>query len=72
MCIDDADTLSEAVALAQALHSEIEWRVKQNVKSLDSASTNYKEWLIEDYHNRLKLLTVKLFTKVKLPLAEVL
>lgn len=71
MCMDNADTLSEAVALAEALHPEIEWRVKQYVKCLDNASKNYREWLIEDYQNRLKLLIVKLFTKVKSPLAEI-
>jgi len=71
MCMDNANTLSEAVALAEALHPEIEWRVKQYVKCLENASRNYKEWLIEDYQNRLKNLIVKLFARVKSPIAEV-
>ena len=71
MCMENADTLSEAVALAEALQPEIEWRVKQYVKCLENASRNYKEWLMEDYQNRLKLLIVKLFSKVKSPVTEI-
>lgn len=64
MCLDNAETLTQAVALAEALHPEIEWRVKQYVKCLDNASKNYKEWLMEDYQNRLKGLIIKLYPKV--------
>lgn len=63
MCLDNADTLSNAIALAEALQPEIEWRVKQYVKCLENASKNYKEWLMEDYQNRLKGLLIKLFPK---------
>ncbi|TDW51706.1 superfamily II DNA or RNA helicase [Flavobacterium sp. 270] len=64
MCMDNAETLSQAVALAEALAPEIEWRVKQYVKCLDHASKSYKDWLIEDYQNRLKGLIIKLFPKI--------
>ncbi|MBF4505304.1 DEAD/DEAH box helicase [Flavobacterium sp. JLP] len=64
MCLDNAGTLSEALSLAEALKPEIEWRVKQYVKCLENASTNYKQWLIEDYHQRLKVLITKLFPKM--------
>ncbi|KQO28672.1 DEAD/DEAH box helicase [Flavobacterium sp. Leaf82] len=64
MCLDNAATLSEALSLAQALQPEIEWRVKQYVKCLENASTNYKQWLIEDYQQRLKGLIIKVFPKV--------
>ena len=63
MCLDNAETLTEAISLAEALAPEIEWRVKQYVKSLDNASKNYKEWLMEDYQNRLKGLIIKLYPK---------
>nr|WP_294782649.1 DEAD/DEAH box helicase [uncultured Flavobacterium sp.] len=65
MCMDNAQTLSEAVALAESLQPEIDWRVKQYVKCLENASKNYKQWLMEDYQNRLKGLIVKLYPKVK-------
>ncbi|MGE6355301.1 DEAD/DEAH box helicase [Flavobacterium sp. NPDC079362] len=65
MCMDNADALSEAIALAQGLQPEIQWRVKQYVKCLDNASRNYKEWLLKDYQDRLEGLIVKLFAKIK-------
>ncbi|KFF04091.1 DEAD/DEAH box helicase [Flavobacterium reichenbachii] len=65
MCMDNAETLSQAILLAEALQPEIDWRVKQYVKCLDNASKNYKEWLMEDYQNRLKGLIIKLYPKVK-------
>ncbi|GEP51170.1 DEAD/DEAH box helicase [Flavobacterium noncentrifugens] len=61
MCLENAETLSEALALAEALAPEIEWRVKQYVKAIDKASKNYKDWLIEDYNDRLQRLIKKLF-----------
>lgn len=65
MCLDNAESLSEAVALAEVLTPETEWRVKQYVKCLENASKNYKEWLLEDYQNRLKGLIIKLYPKLK-------
>lgn len=64
MCLDNGQTLSQALSLAEALQPEIEWRVKQYVKCLDNASKNYKDWLIEDYQNRLKGLIIKLYPKL--------
>jgi len=63
MCLENAETLTKAISLAEALAPEIEWRVKQYVKCLDNASKNYKEWLMEDYQNRLKKLIIKLYPK---------
>lgn len=65
MCMENAETLSQALALAEALQPEIEWRVKQYVKCLDNASVNYKKWLMEDYLKRLKGLIIKLYPRVK-------
>lgn len=53
MRLDHPETLSNASALAQALQPEIQWHVKQYV-CLENASKNYREWLMEDYQNRLK------------------
>ncbi|MEO6177039.1 MAG: DEAD/DEAH box helicase [Flavobacterium circumlabens] len=64
MCMDNAETLTQAIALAEALQPEIDWRVKQYVKCMDNASKNYKSWLMEDYQNRLKGLIIKLYPKL--------
>jgi len=64
MCLDNAETLSHAISLAEALEPEIAWRVKQYVKCLENASKNYKEWLMDDYQARLKGLIIKLYPKV--------
>lgn len=64
MCLDNGETLSHAISLAEALEPEIAWRVKQYVKCLENASKNYKEWLMEDYMTRLKGLIIKLYPKI--------
>lgn len=64
MCLDNAEKLSQAISLAEALQPEIDWRVKQYVKCLDNASKNYKEWLMDDYQDRLKGLIKKIYPKV--------
>ena len=64
MCLENSETLSQAIALAVVLLPEIEWRVKLYVKCLENASKNYKEWLLEDYQNRLKDLIIKLYSRV--------
>lgn len=64
MCLENGETLSDAIALAEALQPEIEWRVKQYVKCLENASKNYKDWLIDDYQNRLKGLIIKLYPRL--------
>lgn len=61
MCLDNAETLSEAVKLSEDLLPEIEWRVKQYVKCLENASKSYKDWLLEDYQNRLKIMLRRLW-----------
>jgi superfamily II DNA or RNA helicase len=65
MCLDNSESLSHAIGLAEVLAPEIEWRVKQYVKCLGNASKNYKDWLMEDYQNRLKGLLIKLYPKLQ-------
>ena len=61
MCLENAKTLSEALSLADELVPEIEWRVKQYVSCLESVTKSYKEWLLEDYQNRLKVMIRRLW-----------
>ncbi|WP_345951985.1 DEAD/DEAH box helicase [Mucilaginibacter sp. PAMB04274] len=60
MCADNSDTISEAIALADELKKEIEWRVKQYGKCLGKVTKNYLEWLQEDYMTKLKALVQEL------------
>lgn len=53
MCIENADTLSGALTLAEVLLPEIDWRVKQYTSCIGKATKNYREWLFEDYNKRL-------------------
>ncbi|RZJ31990.1 MAG: DEAD/DEAH box helicase [Flavobacterium sp.] len=64
MCLENSDSPSAALTLAQALRPEIEWRVKEYVRCLDRASKSYKEWLIEDYCETLRGMIKKLYARM--------
>jgi hypothetical protein len=61
MCVENSTELSEAKALSKLLYDDIENRVKQFINCLGKTSKNYKEWLIEDYKNKLSLAIGKKF-----------
>ena len=63
MCIENAETIPEARKLAKMLDPDIEYRVKQYAKLLAKTTKNYREWLIEDYKNRLSVLIGRIFNK---------
>lgn len=63
MCIENAETVSEARKLAKLLDPDIEYRVKKYSKLLSKTTKNYREWLIEDYKNRLTILIGRIFNK---------
>ncbi|MBE9662184.1 DEAD/DEAH box helicase [Mucilaginibacter myungsuensis] len=60
MCADNADHLSDALALTELLDKEITWRIKQYAKCIGKVTKNYTEWLQEDYKARLKTLVTKI------------
>ena len=59
MCVDNTETLPEAKALSRELEDDIESRVKYFTKCLSKSSKNYREWLMEDYKQKLALLIGK-------------
>ncbi|KRD10510.1 DEAD/DEAH box helicase [Flavobacterium sp. Root901] len=59
MCVDNTETLQEAKALSKELEDDIECRIKRYAKCLSQCSKNYREWLLEDYKQRLTLLVGK-------------
>jgi superfamily II DNA or RNA helicase len=63
MCIENSETIADALQLADELDQEIQWRVKQYGKCLGKVTKNYTDWLKEDYKSRLKLLIQKLMQK---------
>ena len=63
MCVENAETLEEALALTAELEKEIQWRIRQYAKCLGHVTTNYKEWLLQDYQNRLTTLVTKMMRR---------
>ncbi|MBM6499085.1 DEAD/DEAH box helicase [Flavobacterium macrobrachii] len=61
MCVDNSDELYEARMLSKLLFDDIESRVKQFINCLGKTSKNYREWLIEDYKQKLSLAIGKKF-----------
>ncbi len=59
MCVDNTEELADARKLAKELHDDIEDRMKRYAACLSHCSKNYREWLIEDYKNKLVLLIGK-------------
>ncbi|MXN90378.1 DEAD/DEAH box helicase [Flavobacterium sp. Sd200] len=63
MCIVNSESINEARKLAKELEPDIEYRVKQYSKLLSKTTKNYREWLIDDYKNRLNISIGRLFIK---------
>jgi len=59
MCVDNTEELYDAKQLAKELQDDIESRMKSYAKCLSHCSKNYREWLIEDYKQKLVLLIGK-------------
>jgi superfamily II DNA or RNA helicase len=66
MCVDNSDTIAEALALAELLDKEISWRIKQYGKCLGKVTKNYTDWLKEDYAGKLKILIQKIISRREL------
>jgi superfamily II DNA or RNA helicase len=63
MCADNSTTIMEALALAEELDKEINWRVKQYCKCIGKVTKNYQEWLQDDYKSKLKMLVTKIMQR---------
>ncbi len=61
MCVDNTEELIDARKLARELYDDIEDRMKRYAACLSHCSKNYREWLVEDYKNKLVLLIGKKF-----------
>jgi hypothetical protein len=53
MCVENSTELYEARSLSKLLNDDIESRVKKFVNCLGKTSKNYREWLIDDYKQKL-------------------
>jgi hypothetical protein len=63
MCIENSDSIAQAIELADELEQEIQWRVKQYGKCLGKVTKNYTDWLLADYKSRLKTLIQKIMQR---------
>jgi type I site-specific restriction endonuclease len=54
MCKDNSETLDEAIALADLLKEEIDYRVRVYSRCLSKTSESYVKWLQDDYRRKLK------------------
>lgn len=61
MCVENSETLPEARQLAKELDEDIRSRMKRYAACLSHTSKNYREWLVEDYKNKLTVLIGKKF-----------
>lgn len=66
MCADNAESISEALALTKELDKEIDWRIKQYAKCLGKVTKNYTEWLQNDYRAKLRILIQKIMHRREL------
>ncbi len=66
MCIENSESISEALKLADALQPEIVKRVKSYAALLEKSTKSYRDWLLEDYNRRLQGLIARLFDKSKI------
>jgi superfamily II DNA or RNA helicase len=62
MCIENSESISEALTLSEKLDKEIQWRVKEYGKCLGNATKNYRDWLLADYKQRLRTLIRKVIS----------
>lgn len=60
MCVDNSESVREALELTTELDKEIDWRIKQYGKCLGKVTKNYTDWLKEDYKSRLEKLVQKI------------
>ncbi|TWR24715.1 DEAD/DEAH box helicase [Mucilaginibacter pallidiroseus] len=63
MCMENSESISEALQLVDELQKEIEWRVKQYGKCLGKVTKNYTDWLKEDYNSKLKTIITKVMQR---------
>jgi type I site-specific restriction endonuclease len=64
MCVENSIDLYQARMLSKLLNDDVESRVIRFVNCLGKTSKNYREWLVEDYKNKLTLTIGKKFREL--------
>ena len=64
MCLENSKDLYQARMLSKLLNDDVESRVIRFVNCLGKTSKNYREWLVEDYKNKLSLMIGKKFREL--------
>lgn len=63
LCIENSDSISQAIELSKQLDPEIIFRVKYYCQRLEKSTKSYRDWLTDDYKQRLQTLITKIFHK---------
>ena len=71
MCVDNSNSVTEALDLIKELDKEIDWRIKQYGKCLGKVTKNYTDWLKTDYKSKLNILVQKVMARRSLLKAAV-
>ncbi len=64
ICIANAESIAEARKLANVLEADIAERVKIYLQLIENTTKSYRDWLLEDYKQRLNILIGKIFNKI--------
>ncbi len=54
MCVENSDDEFDALLLAKKLNDDIDFIIKRYSKCISKSTTNFLEWLTEDYKKRLR------------------
>jgi superfamily II DNA or RNA helicase len=63
MCLENSAGIDEALALAELLKEEIDYRVRVYSRCLSKTSESYVKWLQDEYKRKLKISLIKRMQK---------
>lgn len=63
MCLENSEGIDEALALAELLKEEIDYRVRVYSRCLSKTSESYVKWLQDEYKRKLKISLIKRMQK---------
>ncbi|MCL7986566.1 DEAD/DEAH box helicase [Sphingobacterium sp. lm-10] len=64
MCLENSESITEALVLTNYLDKEIDYRIREYAKCLGNVTKNYRNWLQEDYKNRLQNMIRRLMSRM--------
>jgi hypothetical protein len=65
MCVENSDDEFDALLLVKELNDDIDFIIKRYSKCISKSTTNFLEWLTEDYKKRLRTNIRRNFDMIK-------